>query len=62
MKFIITVFQFMYEYVLILPSNAATYDNYTTVFSTVTWGFSKWGKHTPVCTFEATRRYLRIFM
>jgi len=40
MKFIIPVFQFMY--LLILPSNAASY-NYTTVFSTDTAGFFKVG-------------------
>jgi len=41
MKFIITVFQFMY--LLILPSNAASYNNYTIAFSTDTAGFLKVG-------------------
>jgi len=41
MKFIIIIFQFMY--LLILPSNAASYNTYTTVFSTVTAGFLKVG-------------------
>jgi len=40
MKFITTVFQFMY--LLILPSNAASY-NYTIAFSIDTAGFFKVG-------------------
>jgi len=39
MKFIIPVFQLMY--LLIIPSNAASYDNYTIVFSADKAGFLK---------------------